>query len=214
MLYWVSSKLKYSTEIETWNRHSLKAGSVFGVGKGGGTCGKILAIAWVFFLASSLITQVGNMFVKIQLFHQDFFENPSLLFWKWVAKSLCLCQDCTRKKHTYWLTSILFLWYHLKSLTEVLGNYFLVHIGFFPTLWEVLSSAWLTIFAASIRKNISHRNILRDSWNYMPILVPSSAKRILTQILVITKLDGRKYFILIGFVYDIIHPYKDLPVQS
>ena len=99
--------------------------------RGGGTCGKILAIAWVFFLASSLITQVGNMFVKIQLFHQDFFENPSLLFWKWVAKSLCLCQDCTRKKHTYWLTSILFLWYHLKSLTEVLGNYFLVHIGFF-----------------------------------------------------------------------------------
>ena len=47
-----------------------------------------------------------------------------------------------------------------------------------------------------------------------PILVPSSAKRILTQILVITKLDGRKYFILIGFVYDIIHRYKDLPVQS
>ena len=47
-----------------------------------------------------------------------------------------------------------------------------------------------------------------------PILVPSSAKRILTQILVITKLDGRKYFILIGFVYDIVHPYKDLPVQS
>ena len=115
--------------IESW--FCVWSGERGGGGEGGGTFGKILAIAWVFFLASSLITQVGNMFVKIQLFHQDFFENPSLLFWKWVAKSLCLCQDCTRKKHTYWLTSILFLWYHLKSLTEVLGNYFLVHIGFF-----------------------------------------------------------------------------------
>ena len=131
MLYWVSSKLRYSTEIETWNRHSLKVGSVFGVGKGGGDMWKNSCDCLSFF--SCLITHytVGNMFVKIQLFHQDFFENPSLLFWKWVAKSLCLCQDCTRKKHTYWLTSILFLWYHLKSLTEVLGNYFLVHIGFF-----------------------------------------------------------------------------------
>ena len=33
---------------------------------------------------------------------------------------------------------------------------------------------------------------LRDSWNYMPpILVPSSAKRITTQILVIAKLNGK-----------------------
>ena len=48
----------------------------------------------------------------------------------------------------------------------------------------------------------------------LPIFVPSSAKRILTQILVIAKLDGRKDFILRGFVSDVIHPYKELPVQS
>ena len=38
-------------------------------------------------------------------------------------------------------------------------------------------------------------NVLGDSRNYMPpILVPSSAKRIATQILVIAKLNGRFYF--------------------
>ena len=47
-----------------------------------------------------------------------------------------------------------------------------------------------------------------------PILVPSSAKRITTQILVIAKLNGRKDFILRGFFCDIIRPYKELPVQS
>ena len=42
--------------------------------------------------------------------------------------------------------------------------------------------------------------ILGDSWNYMrPIFVPSFAKRIATQILVIAKLDWRNYFILRGF---------------
>ena len=57
--------------------------------------------------------------------------------------------------------------------------------------------------------------ILGDSRNYMPpILVPSSAKRIATQILVIAKLNGRKYFILRVFVCDIIHRSKELPVQS
>ena len=45
-----------------------------------------------------------------------------------------------------------------------------------------------------------------------PILVPSSAKRIATQILVIAKLNGRKDFILRGFVYNIIRLYKELPV--
>ena len=48
----------------------------------------------------------------------------------------------------------------------------------------------------------------------MPILVPSSAKRITTQILVIAKLNGRKDFILRNFVGDIICPNKELPVQS
>ena len=57
--------------------------------------------------------------------------------------------------------------------------------------------------------------ILGDSWNYMqPILVPSSAKRIATQILVIAKLNEREDFILRGFVCDIMRPYKKLPVQS
>ena len=41
-----------------------------------------------------------------------------------------------------------------------------------------------------------------------PILVPSSAKRIATQILVIAKLDERKYFILSTV------PERNVPVQS
>ena len=54
---------------------------------------------------------------------------------------------------------------------------------------------------------------LGDSWDYMPpTLVPSSAKRMATQILVTAKLNGRKYFTLRVFVCDIIH--KELPVQS
>ena len=58
-------------------------------------------------------------------------------------------------------------------------------------------------------------NIIGDSRNYMPpILVPSSAKRITRQILVIAKLNGRKDFILRGFVCDIIRPSHALPVQS
>ena len=48
----------------------------------------------------------------------------------------------------------------------------------------------------------------------LPILVPSSAECIATQILVIAKLNGRKDFILRGFVCDIIRPSKQLPVQS
>ena len=45
-----------------------------------------------------------------------------------------------------------------------------------------------------------HMKILGDSWNYMPlILVPSPAKRIATKMLVIAKLNGRKYFILSSF---------------
>ena len=47
-----------------------------------------------------------------------------------------------------------------------------------------------------------------------PILVPSSSKRIAKQILVIAKLNGRKYYILKGFVCDVISPYNEIPVQS
>ena len=46
-----------------------------------------------------------------------------------------------------------------------------------------------------------------------PILVPATAKRIAVQIIVIAKLNGRKDFILRGFVCDIIRPKKELPVQ-
>ena len=46
-----------------------------------------------------------------------------------------------------------------------------------------------------------------------PILVPSSAKSIAAQILVIAKLNG-KDFILGVFVCDIIRRSKELPVQS
>ena len=46
--------------------------------------------------------------------------------------------------------------------------------------------------------------LLGDSRNYMPpILVPSSAKRIATQTLVIAKLNGRKKFFLRVFVCDV-----------
>ena len=55
---------------------------------------------------------------------------------------------------------------------------------------------------------------LGDSRNYKPpILVPSSAKSIAIQILVIAKLNGRKDFILRAFVCDIIRPSKELPIQ-
>ena len=47
-----------------------------------------------------------------------------------------------------------------------------------------------------------------------PVLVPSSAKRIATQILIIVKLNGRKDFILRVFVCNIIRSNKELPVQS
>ena len=56
---------------------------------------------------------------------------------------------------------------------------------------------------------------LGDSWNYMPpIFVLSFAKSTATQNLVIAKLNGRKKFILRGFVCDIKRPSKELAVQS
>ena len=56
--------------------------------------------------------------------------------------------------------------------------------------------------------------LLEDSRNYMsPILVPSSVKRIATQIVVIANLNGKEDFILKVFVCDIIHRSKELPVQ-
>ena len=62
---------------------------------------------------------------------------------------------------------------------------------------------------------IGNKYTLGDAQNYMPpILYPSSAKRIATEVLVIAKLNGRKDFILRVFVCDIIHRSKELPVQS
>ena len=59
------------------------------------------------------------------------------------------------------------------------------------------------------------RYSLGDSRNDMTlILIPSSTKRIVWQILVIAKLNGRKDFILKVFVCEIIRPSKELPVQS
>ena len=62
------------------------------------------------------------------------------------------------------------------------------------------------------RKKFVYRllNLLGDSWNYMPpILVPTSAKRNATQVLVIGKLNEREDFILRGFIFDIIRPYRE-----
>ena len=47
-----------------------------------------------------------------------------------------------------------------------------------------------------------------------PILVPSFAKRIATRILVIAKLNERKDLVFRGCAFDMILPYKQLPVQS
>ena len=57
--------------------------------------------------------------------------------------------------------------------------------------------------------------ILEDSRNYMPpIVAPSSAKHIAARILVMAKLNGRKYFILRVFVCNIIRPSKELTVSK
>ena len=42
-----------------------------------------------------------------------------------------------------------------------------------------------------------------------PILVPTSAKCNATQVLVIGKLNEREDFILRGFIFDIIRPYRE-----
>ena len=83
---------------------------------------------------------------------------------------------------------------------------------------QYFRSYWLWLKKSNHRVkwvDISNQCQLEDSWNYMPpILVPSSTKLIATQMLVIEELNGRKDFILRGFVCDIIRPSKELPVQS
>ena len=89
-------------------------------------------------------------------------------------------------------------------------------------VFSSLILAVYTLFLACFYMVLTHyhdghssETILGHSGNYMlPILVPFSVKRIATQILVIAKLNGRKDFILRGFVCDIIRLSKELPVQS
>ena len=58
------------------------------------------------------------------------------------------------------------------------------------------------------------QNILGYTLNYIPpVLVPSFAKGIATQMFVTEKLNERRDFVLRGFVCDIIRPSKKLPVQ-
>ena len=48
----------------------------------------------------------------------------------------------------------------------------------------------------------------------IPILIPSSAKRIAKQILAIAKLNRRKDLVLSGCFYDLIFSNKQLSVQN
>ena len=84
------------------------------------------------------------------------------------------------------------------------------------TSWTTENNDVLSEKSFSLEFKLSDKSfILEDSRNYVPpILVPSSAKRIATQIVVIAKLNERKDFIFRGFVCDIIRRSKELPVQS
>ena len=69
-------------------------------------------------------------------------------------------------------------------------------LAFDSICWKYHWKKLFQIMQTLLRSNVFF-NILGDSPNYMPlILVPSSAKRIATQILVIANLNKRKYFIL------------------
>ena len=71
-------------------------------------------------------------------------------------------------------------------------------------LWGVTQVAEIQYYISFTTKLLGH------NWNYMPyILIPSSAKRITTQILVAAKLNGRKYFFWRGFVCQISVPAKN-----
>ena len=70
-------------------------------------------------------------------------------------------------------------------------------------------------FVVEETSDLHERELLGDGSKYMPpILVPFSAKRITTKVLVTEKLNGRNGFVLRGFVCDIIRLSKKLPVQS
>ena len=78
--------------------------------------------------------------------------------------------------------------------------------------FKYMAASALLKLQYALNRNICQIHcILGDSRNYFrPILVPSSAKRIATQILAIAKLNGRKNFILRGFICDIIRPSKGI----
>ena len=142
---------------------------------------------------------------------------------------------CLTKVDKVSLISLTILNKYLGALISLLScnnNYFQyrIHCSFFTKSYKFhknvrvhacyLESDYYrsTHQRCSVKKVFLERTlelILGDSRNYMPpILVPSSAKRIATQILVITKLNQRKYFILRVFLCDTIRTSKKLPVQS
>ena len=86
----------------------------------------------------------------------------------------------------------------------------------FYASWFLGNNRALPKFRYQILHNlINITKLLGDNRNYIPpIPVPSSAKCIATQILVIAKVNRRKDFILRGFICDIIRLSKELPVQS
>ena len=82
--------------------------------------------------------------------------------------------------------------------------FFHIFLNIFTSASNVLFEQVIASWDRSTRKLAFYTSLLGDSWNYMPpILVPSSAKRIAIQDI-----------ILKGFVCDIIPPCKELPVQS
>ena len=72
----------------------------------------------------------------------------------------------------------------------------------------------LLFFYDTLFSENSDLKFAKVPYYHIIILVPLSTKRIATQIKVIAKLNERKYFILRGFVCDIICPSEELPVQS
>ena len=106
----------------------------------------------------------------------------------------------------------LYSFLYLKILKFIFMGFplWFILVGKIPEFWRW--KLWDENFAPCNSGNMSR---LGDSWKYMPpILVPSSSKRIAKQILGIAKLNGRKYYILKGFVCDVISPYNEIPVQS
>ena len=124
--------------------------------------------------------------------------------------------NITQLNFLYWQN--VHIWHFIKANRKICLLFVVV-----PTLISWIKTKILTDYNDKIldwylvgflysRKS---RKCLEESRNYMPpILVPSSAKSIATQILVIAKLNERKNFILRVFVCDIICPSKEFKVSN